>query len=332
MNPAAASLHGIEPNADAPRLLAELFAAYDDNDGFADELASLLAGRGRFDQPRLLRRGDGESRHVQLALSLPTMDEGSDGIALASLADVTELQRLSAQLDVSLAAERRANRELETFTSSVSRDLKAPLRGLDGYSQMLLRRYGDQLDAEGQDFLRRIRAAAMQMGQLTDDLLAYARLERSEQVLTPVSLQELVQSVLAASADELQRQGVVPELVLPRLTVRADAKALTVALRNLVDNALKFSAKAVAPQLAIGAEAMSDKVLLWVRENGVGFDIGFHDRIFQIFQRLHRAEDYPGTGVGLAMVAKAMERMGGRVWAQSAPGQGAAFYLELPRA
>ena len=332
MNPAAAVLYGIEPGADAPRLLADLFAAYDDAEGFADELASLLAGHARHDQPRHLRRGDGGSRYVQLALSLPSMDEGSDGVALASLVDVTELRRLSTELDASLAQARRANRELETFTYSVSHDLKAPLRGLDGYSQMLLRRYGDQLDEEGQDFLRRIRAAARQMGQLTDDLLAYARLERSEQLLEPLQLLDLVQSVLATSADELDRRHVVPDVAVPPLRVRADAKALTVALRNLVDNALKFSAQSAAPQMAIGAEATAGKVRLWVRDNGVGFDMGFHDRIFQIFQRLQRAEDYAGTGVGLAMVAKAMERMGGSVWAQSAPGHGATFFLELPGA
>lgn len=330
MNPAAALLYGFEPGVDAPRQLADLFAAYDDTEGFAEELASLLAGHTRHDQARQLRRGDGGSRYVQLALALPSMDEGGDGIALASLVDVTELRRLSTELDASLAQARRAHRELETFTYSVSHDLKAPLRGLDGYSQMLLRRYGEQLDEEGQDFLRRIRAAARQMGQLTDDLLAYARLERSEQLLEPLLLRDLVQSVLSASADELERRRVVPELTLPPLKVRADAKALTVALRNLVDNALKFSAQAEAPRLTIGAEAAAGTVRLWVRDNGVGFDMGFHDRIFQIFQRLQRAEDYPGTGVGLAMVAKAMERMGGRVWAQSAPGQGATFFLELP--
>jgi PAS domain S-box-containing protein len=332
MNPAAIELYGLGPGADAPGRLAELFAAYDNSDGFADELASLLAGHSRHDQARELRRADGQWRHVQLALALPALDPDGDGIALAGLVDVTELRRLSAALDASLTAAQRANRELETFTYSVAHDLKAPLRGLDGYSQMLLQRQADRLDDEGREFLQHIRTAARQMGQLTDDLLAYSRLERSEQVLGAQLLPELVQSVLGACAAELQGLGIVPEVAVPPLAVLADGKAFTVALRNLVDNAIKFSARSVSPQLAIGARARGDKVQLWVRDNGVGFDMSFHDRIFQIFQRLQRAEDYPGTGIGLAMVAKAMDRMGGRVWAESAPGQGATFHLELPRA
>ncbi|OGA98566.1 MAG: hypothetical protein A3E25_18045 [Burkholderiales bacterium RIFCSPHIGHO2_12_FULL_69_20] len=332
LNPAAAALYGLHADDDAPHRLAELFAMYDSAEGFVDELTALLAGRRRHDHARTLRRADGELRHVQLALALPTMDPGGDGTALASLVDVTELQRLSAELDASLAEARRAHRELETFTYSVSHDLKAPLRGLDGYSQLLLSRHAAQLDEEGQHFLQRIRGAAQQMAQLTDDLLAYARLERRTQALGAVGLGALVKSVLADCADERERRGVVLTLDLPVVTLRADVEALKLALRNLVDNALKFSTTTPTPVLAIGAEGIDGRVRLWVRDNGVGFDMGFHDRIFQIFQRLHRAEDYPGTGVGLAIVAKAMERMGGRAWAESAPGQGATFYLELPQA
>lgn len=332
LNPAAAALYGLPADADASCRLAELFAVHGSTEGFVGELAALLAGRRRHDHARTLHRADGELRHVQLALALPSMNEGGDGTALASLVDVTELQRLSTRLDASLAEARRAHRELETFTYSVSHDLKAPLRGLDGYSQLLLSRHAGQLDEEGQHFLQRIRAAARQMAQLTDDLLAYARLERRAQALGAVSLHALVKSVLADCADELDRRGVVPQLELPAVTLRADIEALKLALRNLVDNALKFSATAAAPALTIGADCVEGAVRLWVRDNGVGFDMGFHDRIFQIFQRLHRAEDYPGTGIGLAIVAKAMERMGGRAWAESTPGQGATFFLELPQA
>jgi PAS domain S-box-containing protein len=342
LNPAAAALYGLAGVAPAPQVLKELFTAYDSGESFIEELASLLAGKRRHDQMRGLRRTSGEVRHVQLALALPCMDSPGDGIALASLLDVTELKRLSSELDLSLGQLRRAHRELETFAYSVSHDLKAPLRGLDGYSQLLLDSYGNEIDADGRLCLQHIRTAARQMAQITDDLLAYARLERSEQRLGVVALDELVRTVLAGAEGSLRQHRAALVLQVPPLAAWADSKGLSMVLRNLVDNALKFSATVGEPALTIGAERRpagtgaeavgAATVRLWVRDNGVGFDMAFHDRIFQIFQRLHRAEEFAGTGVGLAMVAKAMERMGGRVWADSAPSQGATFWLELPAA
>ena len=172
------------------------------------------------------------------------------------------------------------------------------------------------------------------MGRLIDDLLACSRLERQAQDLTRLPLAPLVTHVLSAFQDELQRRGIVPRLDLPDVAVRAAAAglALALALRNGVDNALKFMARSDQPQLSIRAQVTDTAVLVSVQDKGIGFDMKLHDRIFQIFQRLQRAEDYPGTGVGLAMVAKAMERMGGRCWADSQPGQGATFHLQLPRA
>ena len=174
------------------------------------------------------------------------------------------------------------------------------------------------------------------MGRLIDDLLACSRLERQAQDLTRLPLAPLVTHVLSAFQDELQRRGIVPRLDLPDVAVRADAAglalALALALRNGVDNALKFMARTDQPQLSIRAQVTDTAVLVSVQDKGIGFDMKLHDRIFQIFQRLQRAEDYPGTGVGLAMVAKAMERMGGRCWADSQPGQGSTFHLQLPKA
>ena len=330
MNLAAGALYGMPAVSPAPRSLAELFNTYIDTDGFKYELAALLAGERRYDHARDQCDADGDMRHLQLALLLPDINGAGDGKALASLVDITELKRLSAELDSSLASVRRANRELETFTYSVSHDLKAPLRGLDGYSQLLLQRCAHLLDDEGRGFLQRILAAVKQMAQLTDDLLAYARLERQPQDLHRLSLLALVQSVLADCGAELASRGVVPQLELPDLMLHADLQALRLALRNLVDNALKFSSASAQPALTIGASVQPDCISLWVRDNGLGFDMKYHDRIFKIFQRLNRAEDFAGTGIGLAIVSKAMERMGGRVRAESAPGQGATFYLELP--
>jgi hypothetical protein len=168
------------------------------------------------------------------------------------------------------------------------------------------------------------------MGVLIDDLLAYSRLERRELTMTTLSLAALVESVLEPYRHDFAQRGVELELaVASELRAQGDAQGFTIALRNLIDNALKFSRDSRPPRLAVSATRSGGTVRLTVQDNGLGFDMKFHDRIFAIFQRLHRAEDYPGTGVGLAIVRKAMERMGGRVWADSAPGRGAAFTLEL---
>jgi PAS domain S-box-containing protein len=222
------------------------------------------------------------------------------------------------------------NKELEAFSYSVSHDLKAPLRGIDGYSQMLEKDYSDRLDDEGRLFIRYVRDSAAQMHQLIEDLLNYSRMERRSLQSTSLDLPALVQAVVSERSAEIGQAGVQLRLEVPQLFVLADRDGLAIVMRNLLENALKFSRNAQPPMVEIGARSEGDKVILWVRDNGIGFDMKFHDRIFDIFQRLQRAEDYPGTGVGLALVRKAMQRMGGRVWAESAPGEGATFFLEIP--
>lgn len=246
-----------------------------------------------------------------------------------------EIRRFNAELEArvrqrtaDLAA---ANKELETFTYTVSHDLKAPLRGIDGYSRLLLEDYEHQLDDAGRQLLANVRKGVTQMEQLIADLLDYSRMERrsvNEQVL---DLPQLLERVLADRRSEIEARGMHLDVDLPNLTVRGDAEGLSIAIRNLVDNALKFTRDSAAPTLSISGRAKDKSVILTFTDNGIGFDMQFHHRIFEIFQRLQRAEDYAGTGVGLAIVQKAMQRMGGRVWAASAPGAGASFYLELPR-
>ncbi|MFA5082136.1 MAG: PAS domain S-box protein [Hydrogenophilaceae bacterium] len=224
-----------------------------------------------------------------------------------------------------------ANKELETFTYSVSHDLKAPLRGIDGYSRLLLDDHYDRLDEEGKLFLGNVRHGVDQMSQLIEDLLAYSRMERRDLHGIELDLARLVTGALAERQDELNAKGVQVELDLAAGTVRADPDGLNMVLRNLIDNAVKFSHASQSPRIEIKSVSGPESTILSIRDNGIGFDMRFHERIFEIFQRLQRAEDYPGTGVGLAIVRKAMLRMGGRVWADSTPGQGATFYLELPR-
>lgn len=257
-------------------------------------------------------------------------------ITSRKLAEI-EAQRLNAELEERVAvrtAELAAiNKELETFSYSVSHDLKAPLRGIDGYSRLLLEDHLEQLDAEGRLFLANVRQGVAQMNELIEDLLAYSRIERRGLHGIPLDLARLVAQVLAEQCDEdlKARHGVVRLDLDEGLIVQADPEGLAIVLRNLLDNAVKFSRPDQRPEIDIHAKVMEKFIILTIRDHGIGFDMQFHDRIFEIFQRLQRAEDYPGTGVGLAMVRKAMLRMGGRVWAESAPGAGAAFHLELPR-
>lgn len=256
--------------------------------------------------------------------------------------DITERRRAeqeARELNVQLErrVERRTeelaakNRELEMFTYSVSHDLKAPLRGIDGYSRLLLEDHSDRLNEEGRRFVEAVRQASAHMGQLIDDLLAYSRLERRVPLAVRVKLRDLTRPLLEALAGEIETRRVrIANEVPPDAEAQADPQALTMALRNLLDNALKFTRDAPAPTIEIGARVEAEACVLWVKDNGIGFDMRFLDRIFEIFQRLHRTEDYPGTGIGLAIVRKAMERMGGRVRAESTPGRGAVFFLELP--
>ncbi len=208
--------------------------------------------------------------------------------------------------------------------------MKAPLRGIDGYSQLLEEGYSGTLDEEGLTFIRNIRLGAQRMGELIEDLLAYSRMERRKLNSAVLDVAVLVQGVLAERSEEIQQYRVEVRLDLPLRAVRADRDGLVIVLRNLLENALKFAAGSQPPVVEIGGRAEGEQVMLWVRDNGIGFNMKFHDRIFEIFQQLNRVEDYPGTGVGLALTRKAMQRMGGRVWAESTPGQGATFYLELP--
>jgi signal transduction histidine kinase len=223
-----------------------------------------------------------------------------------------------------------ANKELETFAYSVSHDLKAPLRGIDGYSRFLLEDYANRLDEEGQLFVQNIRRGAEQMNTLIDDLLAYSRMERRSLHSDVQDIARLVERIVAERAEEIAGRSATVRINLPPLTARADPDGLAQVLRNLLDNALKFGRPGVPLEIEIGGQVQETAIQLWVKDNGIGFDPKFHDRIFEIFQRLQRAEDYPGTGIGLAIARKAMLRMGGRIWAESALGQGATFFLELP--
>ena len=283
----------------------------------------------------------GGERWVE-ARSMPMHEDDGGVVWHGFLVDITERRRAEQEIrSLNTELERRVaertseleakHREMEAFAYSVSHDLKAPLRGIEGYSRLLESDHADRLADEGRLFVAAIRKATAHMGQLIDDLLAYSRVERGRPLLGPVDSAPVVASVVAGAAEEIAEGGIaLRSQVDPGLAAVGERDGLVLALRNLLDNAIKFTAGRPDRTIEIGARRAHGHALFWVRDNGPGFDMRYHDRIFEIFQRLHRAEDYPGTGVGLAIVRKAVERMQGKVWAESADGAGATFWIQLP--
>ncbi len=223
------------------------------------------------------------------------------------------------------------NNELKTFTYSVSHDLKAPLRGIDGYSRLLLEDHKDNLNEEGQHFLQSIKKAASNMNQLIDDLLTYSRLDQKVWTSKEIRLGDFIEELLFDYRDEYAALGGKFIIEVPNLIINSDRDGLALIIRNLIDNACKFSAKSDQPRVSIGARISGESLLFWISDNGIGFEMKYYDRIFGIFDRLHRQEDYPGTGIGLTMVKKAVTRMKGSIRAESTPGEGTVFYLEIPQ-
>jgi len=218
------------------------------------------------------------------------------------------------------------NKELEVFTYSVSHDLKAPLRGIDGYSRLLVEDYADKFDEEGILFLQNVRKSTTQMNQLIEDLLAYSRMERRDLQLVTVDLRSIIDLLIAQREHEIETKKIDVSVNLAFQNLTSDTETLRQVMGNYLDNAIKFLKKKENGKVDIGGQETESEWTLWVRDNGIGFDAQYHDRIFNIFQRLHRAEDFPGTGIGLAIVHKAIERIGGRCWAESKLGEGATFF------
>jgi signal transduction histidine kinase len=223
----------------------------------------------------------------------------------------------------------RAYGELEGFAYAVAHDLKAPLRSINGFAHLLREHLGTEATAEIDSYLARVRNGSLRMATLIDDLLAYSHIERRHLFASDVDVSASIASILSESDDEIRSRGVQVRLDTPSLKISVDSEGLVLVLRNLIENALKYTRSVATPELTIHAQQRGEHVLIEIADNGIGFDMKHHDQIFKIFQRLHR-DDYPGTGIGLALVRKAVQRMRGRVWAQSEPDRGARFFVELP--
>lgn len=284
-------------------------------------------------------RKDGHEFPVEISLS-PLEMEGSL-LIMSAIRDVTrrknneekirslnqDLERRAAQLEAS-------NKELESFSYSVSHDLRAPLRSIDGFSQAVLEDYSQSLPLEGRNYLERVRAAARRMAELIDDLLNLSRLTRAALHLRFINLSAMVQEVLG-TLKEQNPDRQVQVSITPDLMVEGDPHLLRIAMDNLLGNAWKFTSRRSQASIEFGQQAhagepggLNDRIF-YVRDNGVGFDMTYVDRLFDVFQRLHSVSEFPGTGVGLATVQRIIKMHGGRIWAESVAGQGATFFFTL---
>jgi PAS domain S-box-containing protein len=263
----------------------------------------------------------------------------SENLVYASAHDVTD-QRASAEriqlLNADLANRalqlESANRELESFSYSVSHDLRAPLRHIDGFASLLTKRANAVLDTEARRYVATISKAAKQMGALIDDLLAFSRIGRVALCLETIRHEQLVADVIANGRFDSETRTIAWQIG-PLPDVHGDAAMLRQVWANLIDNAVKYSSKVALPVITIGTreEADSSEHVFFIRDNGVGFDMAYAEKLFGVFQRLHSSTEFDGTGIGLANVRRIVTRHGGRVWAESRTTEGATFYFSLPR-
>ena len=300
---------------------------------------SAIDARKEFKTEYRLRRADGEYLWV-LDNGLPRYEsEGTFAGYIGSCMDISEdkrvadeIRRLNVELEQRVfertAQLEASNKELESFSYSVSHDLRAPLRSIDGFSLALLEDCADKLDAQGKDYLQRVRDATQRMARLIDDLLNLARVTREGMRRERVNLSALARSI-ATDLKKTQPDRKVAFAIADGVVANGDAHLLRVALENLLGNAWKFTSKRPKTRIEFGVAKQNDTPAYFVRDDGAGFDMVYAGKLFGPFQRLHSPQEFEGTGIGLATVKRVIRRHGGRVWAESAVGQGATFYFTL---
>ena len=275
------------------------------------------------DYPLTIRSKEGKLTDVLYNASVYKDDKGNVLGVTAAARDYTLAKKATEEAAV-------ANKEMEAFSYSVSHDLRAPLRAIDGFTQILVEQYADKLGDEGNRIASVIRTSTVQMGKLIDDLLSFSRLGRQEVKKSPIVMGPLVQEVYA------EVKKAVPDRTIT-FTVgdlsdaRADADMLRQVWTNLLSNAVKFTGKKEDAKIEVGSKSNDGEIIYYVKDNGAGFDMKYVDKLFGVFQRLHSIEEFEGTGVGLANVKRIIERHGGKVWAEGAVGEGATLYFTLPK-
>jgi len=249
---------------------------------------------------------------------------GKERIILLAIEDITERKEIENNL-------KKAHEELESFSYSVSHDLRAPLRGIDGWSLALLEDYKDKLDEHGREYIDRVRSETQIMGRLIDDLLTFSRQNRVEMNQRQLDMTAMAQSIIS----RLRQQNPALQInfiIRPGLTALGDFGLIEIALKNLLDNATKFSSKTSHAVIEFGQVEKEGRKAFFVRDNGVGFDMAYVKKLFGVFQRLHKASEFPGTGIGLASVQRIIIRHGGHIWAEAKVNEGATFYFTVKEA
>ena len=337
----AARIHELDPNDETSVELGISFYHEESRIKIKKAMKEAVENGRSYDLELELTTKNGNRKWVR-TIGKPVIENGKIIKVRGAFQDITERRlareqiiKLNAELEkrveertLQLAAK---NRELETFTYSVSHDLKAPLRGIEGYSRILTEEYEKLLDEEGKRLLFNIRENALQMNQLINDLLEYSRLEKHTLQPVNIKIRNQLDSIISQLFNFYSDRKLEILNNVPDVEITADHEGLILSVRNILENAIKFTKTISKPLIEIGYEKNPSFHIIYIRDNGIGFDMKYHRRIYEIFQRLHRVEDYPGTGIGLAMVSKAMQRMGGKVWAESEKGKGSVFYLEIPK-
>jgi PAS domain S-box-containing protein len=298
------------------------------------KMTNLLQTQGRVRNEEFsFRMKSGEIR--QWLSSADMVNIGGKRCMLASAIDITERKKAEEKLKEALVNLERSgkqlaatNKELEAFSYSVSHDLRSPLRSIDGFSQALLEDYQAKLDEKGQDYLRRLRGASQKMGELIDGILKLSRLTRTEMRHEPVDLSALADEI-ATRLQETQPKRRVKFVIDKTLTANGDPQLMRVLLENLLGNAWKFTSKKPQAKIEFSMDRNNGKKAYYIRDNGAGFDMTYADKLFNVFQRLHEATEFPGTGIGLATVKRIIHRHGGTIWAEGEVGKGATFYFTL---
>jgi PAS domain S-box-containing protein len=320
-------------------LLKTVFASPADDDVTrAQAIRNELLRMGRWDGELRHTKADGTEVVVSSRWSLQRDERGKPVAILETNNDITERKRredeircLNQQLERRSSELEGTNKELEAFAYSVSHDLRAPLRHIVGYTELLQKHLSSATDDKGRRYMTTILESAKRMGTLIDDLLAFSRIGRAETRETMVSLDQLVKEVQSEVGQETEGRNMTWKVgALPDLY--GDRSMLKLVLLNLVSNAIKFTRTHPSPEIQIGSsDQRSNGIVVFVKDNGVGFDMKYVNKLFGVFQRLHRADEFEGTGIGLATVQRIVHRHGGRIWAEGQVGVGATFYLSLPR-
>jgi PAS domain S-box-containing protein len=310
-----------------------------ENGGVFQESARRVPSRQALTFEVALRHRDGHNIPTEFHATDLFNADGSLMAALAFVVDLSdrkrhedELQRLNADLEQRVAERTQAlavaNNELEAFSYSVSHDLRAPLRAIQGFSRLVETQYASQIDAQGQDMLRRVGAGAQKMALLIDDLLNLSRISRQAMRIGTVDLSALAREVV----DELHagEPGRRTEwIIAPEIAAAGDPGLLRVLLQNLIGNAWKYSSRRDDARIEFGITEQDGRPVYFVRDNGAGFDMAYAKKLFGAFQRLHSTSEFPGSGIGLATVARILQRHGGNAWAEGRVGEGATFYFSL---